>query len=735
MNVLRRIRRAPAPAIVVVLTIGLAVGVVSTMFTAFNAVLLRELPVRDPERLVRVVAVNPRGETTETLLAEDFLALRDASPRIELAAFTQSSAAVRDGDRLAVTGVEHVSEGFFDVAGARMVRGFLPRMGERGVVVSERFANASQLLINDVPHSVTGVVAFRGTNFAIPIDVWMPNDLAAAKRSNVRVIGRLGGTMNQADAQKILSAALPDKVRTATVRVGSERAMLIAPEMPGMVRIALILAGVLGGLAVLVAASNVAGVLFARVATRRRELAVRSALGATSGTLVRQIIGETLPLAIPAAILSHVIAFYGSRVYKALMPPQSVPPVDFAPDSRVALFGLLMALLATFFAGAAAAFQARRTTAGDLVTRGGSERTPRALGAIVVAQLAFATVVLLASALLVQTARAYRAIDPGFESAKQLIVPVVLETRDLAWLRDLAERVRQSPGVTHVAIARNTPLARQQHVVIERDGEKLDGLMTLIEGDYFGSISLPILRGRALEPGDRENVAVVNEKLGVGVGGRVTIDGRVYSVVGIARDARFNALAESPRPFVWTPIHDATLKSARLQIRTTHDLAATARDVNALLAAAELPPTAVPLEDSLRLDRGLATTASIIAGALGALTLLLAAIGLYGVVSARVTQRRRELAVRSALGATRGDLATLVAGGSFRLFLMGAIAGALLAIPVVRALASLLFGVEAFDPTSWGAVPVAVAIAVALATILPVRRALRTAPAELLRES
>jgi putative ABC transport system permease protein len=698
-------------AAVVILTIGLVVGADATIFTALNAILLRDLPVAHPERLFRIAAVTPRGETREDFSYGDFVAMRDAYASIAAFSSTRADA-----------GIEFVSDDFFPVIGARLAR------GTSGVVISSDLerrmfggnALGRTIEIQGRRETITGIAAgaFRGTNFAAPADVWLPLDRRDANAS-VRVIGRLANNATLVSVQETLTRALPDHKRIARVRAGAERAMLIQPGAPRAISIALTIALALMAMAALVAAANVLGVFFARIAVRRRDLAIRVALGATPRRVMREIVLEALPLSIPAAIVAYIVATLGSRVYLARIPMQSRPPLDLAPDARVALFTLLLSVAAVFCAALIAAFYARRTAPNGLSMRGGSLRTPPMLRWIVAVQLALSVVVLIVAGLLFQTARAYRNVDPGFEYAHQLAVPI--DSVPLPRLREIAERLRAINGTTHVAIATNTPLGRQTHITFKGiDGEPIEGNVTYFDGDYFGAVSIPLLSGTT--------PIVINETLA-----KRRPD---LAFTGIARDAKLSALAEDPAPHLFLPIERApALRNAFLVIRTTRDLAAATRDVNAVLIAYGILPATHRLEDSVRVDRWLAETASLVVGALATLTLLLAAVGLFGVVSAGVTSRARELAIRAAHGATPLLLARMIAASSGRLFGFGAFAGALIAIPAARSLASLLFGVTAFDRLTWLGVLFVIAMTVAISTALPARRAMAVNPSELLRES
>ena len=582
-------------------------------------------------------------------------------------------------------------------------------------------------IFNDVPHAVTGVAAFRGVNVVSPAVIWAP--LQPAER--VRLIGRLGEGVSIAQGARVLTEMLPDPRRTSAVRVGPERAMLIAPASPRIVSIATAIAAVLALGVVLVAAANVIGVLVARVTLRRGELSVRAALGASRTRIARQMIVETLPLAVPSALVAYLVAVLGSRGLTAVLPPMLTAAIDFTPGLRVLSFAGLLSMLATFFAGAAAAFQARRTTAAELGVRGVAAGTPVVLRAIVVVQLACTAVVLLATGLLLQTARVYRAIDPRFESDRQLTVSFDGGMLQASRVRELADLVRGVNGVTHVGIARNTPMARQASATVRVVDATREGHVSQIEDEFFASAGIPILRGRSVGRGD-VGMAVVNEATGVDVGQSVFVDDHEHRVVGVVRDARMSSLAEPPRPYVWLPWDERS--PMRLQVRAARDLGAVTRDVNALFRNAGVAVTVSRLREVVDADRLLAETAFVLAAVLGALTLFLAAVGLFGVVTTIVANRRRELAVRVALGATPFAIARLVASGTARILITGLILGGLLAVPTSRALASLLFGVSAFDPASWTVAPFLIALVVAGATCVPAARAMRTDPAQLLQE-
>jgi putative ABC transport system permease protein len=735
-------------SLVVILTIGLVVGADATIFTALNAFLLRPLPVSEPSRLFRAAAVSPRGETREDFSYGDFVALRDAFPSLAAFSGTRATAINPQSRRIESVGTEMVSDRFFSILGAQLAR------GSEGVVISaglERRMFGGDALgraieIQGKRETITGVAAgaFRGTNFANPTDVWLPLDRAPVERwasahrtgagglkpaappledaARVRLIGRLPNGATLAAAQETLTRALPDRRRIARVRAGAERAMLIQPGAPGAVSAAAIIAITLMALASLVAAANVVGVLFARLATRRRDLAIRVALGATPRRVMREIVLETIPLAIPAAILAYIVATLGSRFYLAGIPMQSRPAIEVSPDARVALFTFALSAAAVFCAAMLAALYARRATPQGLTAREGSARTPALLRWIVSLQLALSVVVLIAAGLLLQTARAYNAVDPGFEYTRQLRVPV--ENVPLPRLRELAERLRALDGTTHVAIATSTPLSRQTRMTFRAlDGEPIEGAVTYIDGDYFNTVGIRLLSGAAAAP-----AAVINEALAK--------RNPEIQHTGIAKDARLSALADPAEPHAFLPIERApSLRSAFLLIRTRRDLGIATRDVNAVLTAFGIPPAAHRLEDSVRVDRWLAETASIVAGALAALTLLLAALGLFGVVSAGVSNRARELAIRAAHGATPAALAKLIAASSARLLIAGTLAGAALAIPAAHSLASLLFGVHPFDALTWTAVFAVIIGSVAVATALPARRAMAANPTELLRET
>jgi putative ABC transport system permease protein len=720
---LRQTRRHRGVAIVVIVTIGLAVGADATVFSAINALLLRALPVAHPERLVRVVA-----NRAEELSWSEFETLRDATDRVALVAFTgfRSPVIEEHGGRIESLAGERVSERYFEVMTGAPLQGVLISDALRQRWFSDGDVIGRSLKINGIVYTVAGVApaGFRGTNFAAPADIWLP--LEKLDRERVRVIGRLaaGATMKDAGArlEAVAKAARPP----FSIRIGPERAMLINPSSPRVVVTGVTVALLLGALSVLVAAANIVSVLVARVVLRRRELLIRMSLGAQRQALVRQLVTESMPLALPAALLAWIVARFGSRVYTLFLPVQAIPAIDFSPDSRVVLFSFGLSLLVI----AGATLGAALHVTSSLDRAGRASRSSRLLPAIAIGQLALAVVVLVTAALLVRTAQAHTNIRPGFETAHQLIVPV-----DADRATDMALRIRELPAVAAVTIARNAPLGRQLHVNVQIAGQPVAAQWTLIDRGYFDALGIPMVRGRDFTSNERNRVAIVNETLARALGkdSVLRIDGRPepFTIVGVARDVHYSALTEPSAPYVYLPLPQGPLTAAVLLVRTTRD---TRLEIGALLTSQGVAPSVFALADSVRADLWLSRTASVVAGAPGLLSALLAAVGLFGVVSMSVQSRGRELAVRSALGATPASLGVLVARGSGRLLLIGLGAGALLAALMARALSAVLFGITPFDPASWVASVGVITIAVVAATAIPFFRAMTPMPISLLRE-
>ncbi|MDQ2669074.1 MAG: ADOP family duplicated permease, partial [Gemmatimonadota bacterium] len=508
-----------------------------------------------------------------------------------------------------------------------------------------------------------------------------------------------------------------------------------------------------------------ANLLLARAARRRREIAVRIALGAGRRRLVRQLLGESLLLAVAGGALGLLLALWGADLIASLQPPIAVPlALDFSPDARVVAFAAGLALVTGLLMGIAPALQASRP---DLVTslRDGGTDTGRSRlrGAFVVAQVAVSLVLLVAAGLFMRSLQQASTIEPGFTTRNALLATVDLslagypEERGATLFDGLLERVRALPGVdaasytTHVPLSLNS--ARRSLSVRGYEpgpGEEMEFGVAMVGPGYFETMGVPLLRGRGITGEDRAGapgVVVVNEAFArrfwpgedpigreVGLAGD---QGPWSTVVGIARDGKYGSRSEEPSPFYYIPYAQEPRSAVTLIVRTAgnpRDLVApvrgAVRETDPALAVAE----SMTLTESLELSLLPQRAGGLLLSGFGLLGLVLASLGIYGVIAYTVAQRTREVGIRMALGASSVSVVGLVVRYAARLVLIGVVIGLVAAFALARLVRGFLTGLDPSDPLTYGGV-VAVLCGVALlAAWLPARRAARVDPMVALRQ-
>jgi predicted permease len=521
------------------------------------------------------------------------------------------------------------------------------------------------------------------------------------------------------------------------------------------------------GLVLLIACGNVASMLLARASTRQREIALRLAIGADRGRLVRQLLAESLALAALGGLAGLGLALAANQALAAWQPPVPVElAFNYELDVRVLAFAVAVTLATTIVFGLVPALRASRP---DLVPalRGEAGSTGSARGlhlrdALVTAQLALSLVLLVSGALLVRGLVRAQGIHPGFDPARLAVLGFNLKmngySREQAVVlqRRLVDRVRALPGVERVALVSRAPLASDINMEGIRipaqhapDDEPALVDATSVEPDYFAALGLPVLEGRGLTDADDDGaprVVVVNQAMAQRywpgrspVGERLYTDGfdqPPHQVVGVVPDYKVRGLGESPRPYLHFPWRQQPGLSVTLLARTAGEAESALSAIRQAVLAEE--PRIVFDEDGTAVDLlrvTLAPTraaAALLAG-VGALALLLASIGLYGVVSYAVAQRTREVGVRMALGATIDDVIRLVLRRGMGLAAAGVGIGAVAAAAVTRVLSSLLYGVSAVDPLAFAAAAAVLLVVALLANVAPARRAARVDPMVALR--
>ncbi|HEY9427799.1 MAG TPA: ABC transporter permease, partial [Gemmatimonadaceae bacterium] len=652
-----------------------------------------------------------------------------------------------------------------------------------------------EVRVNGYPFTVIGVAPehFRGSIRGVQADIWVPyaargllspertagdaaTDLQRGDRG-MFVIGRLspGATLASAQAgldeiARRLHDAYPQNWsdvhgESRVVTLVPERDSRVLPQLRGAVFGFFGLLMTVVALMLLICCANVANLLLVRSAGRRREVSVRLALGAGRARLVRQLLTETAVIAILGGVVGLLIAKWATGLLMAFQPPLPVPvALDIALDGRVLAFTALVSALTGFIAGAAPAVGAARL---DLVSalkgttsdNGPRHRRPALRNVLVVSQVAICVVLLTMAGLLLRSLRAAQNADLGFDPGGVAIFSTELgnqgydEARGRAFYDDLLRRVAALPSVRAVSLAERTPLAldySRRGVGVEgyepAQGEDMEFGANIVGPGYLGLMHIPLERGRDFAESDRAGslpVAIVNQSFARRfwpgedpIGKRIRIGDSVREVVGIAHDSRTRSLDESPAPYFYLPFLQFYQPNMTLEVRTAGNPAAIIPTVRREIAALDrdLPVQSGTMEDALGLSLLPQRAGATLLGIFSVLGLVLASIGLYGVVAYAVAQRTRDLGIRVALGAGSRDIYRAVLGHGVKLTSLGLVIGIVAALLLARLAQGVLFGVSSTDPVTLGSVAAILAAVALLASFIPARRATRVDPMVALKE-
>jgi predicted permease len=795
---LRTLAKSPGFTAAAVATLALGIGANTAIFSVVDAVLLRPLPgVREPGRLLWIT--NRLEGRARPLSYLDFVDQHERSDSFAgLMAFDRRAVHVATGGEAERVEAEIVSGEFFSVLRVEPFRGrtFLPddeRQARPVAVLSHAYwqrkyqasdgAVGSALTINGQPYMVVGVAppGFIGLDLEklpdiyVNLTAWMQ---ASRRREMINrnsawlgVMGRLrpGVSAPRASAQVATVAAQSSAERAADKRkltASTEPVRGFVPPGHGGDILPLALLGLAAtGLLLLIAAGNVASLLLARAAARRREIGIRLALGASRGRIIRLLLTESVLLAVLGAGLGALISGWSLDV---LLSRLAAPPgIQPSLDRAVLLYTTLVAVGASLVFGLAPAWSASRANPASSVkdAAAGSASRSRLQGALVATQMALCVVLLAAAGLFLRSLEKAAFSDVGLDrktAASVLAVSFDLETQGYSkdgrqtFERTLLERAASTPGVVSAALAEILPLAGRaigDSVAPEgqeaADGEAGMTFTNSVSPGYFRTLGIPLVAGRDFQDSDRPGaakVAVINELLArrfwptesaLGKRLRVGSDPGLHEVVGVARDGKYVSLTEEPRPFLYLPLlqHGAIFNETVLLARSEPGAAILgalrdeARGLDPALPLFHVRTMAESLDGQLS-DRRQGT---LLIAVFGALALLLAAVGLYGVVAYSVTGRTREIGVRMALGAARRDVVALFVGRGARLALIGVGAGLVLSAGLTRLLVGMLFGVGPTDAATFAGVSLLLTAVAMLASWLPARRAARIDPMEALR--
>ncbi len=813
----RALSRSPGFALVAVLTLALGIGANTAIFSVVKALILRDMPgVEQPEELVAVYTSDFSSGLYGSSSFPDYSNYHNQASRFSgLAAYSfPMDATLRaSGEPERVTTML-VTANYFDVLGVhasagRMFSADLQPDGPTPAVISsalwrQRFGSdpgmvGSEISLNGQPLTIVGVASedFRGTSLSTSPEVWIPmsavavmgrgSEILSSRGSRwLGMIGRLspGSTLPQAGEQiRTIAARLgaefpdtnlgtlqtPDQPRPMTL-VPADDAMISPSARENAVQMAWLLMAVVG-LVLLIACANLANLLLARATGRSREIAVRLSLGAGRMRILRQLLTESLLLALIGGAAGLILAQWLSQTILASLAstfavPEALPSTGL--DAGVLIFTLAVALVSGLLFGLAPALRASGANlAGSL--RGGAGQASGAKGgfslrsALVIGQIALALPLLVGTGLLIQSLRATLAVDPGYTLEEAMIGSIDLSTSDyeveqaLALYDGMKRNVASLPGVESAALAEIIPVdprGSRTSIVVDgydpRPGEDMELNFNSVSDEFLETMGIPIIAGRGFAAADRAGappVVVVNETFAArywgdaGAVGRYIRyggpEGEPVTVVGVVRDGKYRDLHEEPMPYMYRPLAQHFSPRVNLVAATSDaDPLALAPSVRAELdrlapnvALFDVRSLSENQSSLVATERGIAT---LVTG-FGLLALMLPALGIYGVMSFLVTQRTREIGVRMALGARTMDTVALVLRDGLALTITGLGVGAVTALLATRLLTGFLYGVSASDPKVYLFTTLVLATAAALAAYIPARRATRIDPMTALR--
>jgi putative ABC transport system permease protein len=804
---LRHLRRNPGTTAVMVFTLALGIGASTAIFSVVYCVLLRPLPYAHANRIVAVFEVTSHGQPSR-LADPNFDDFRDQSRSFEaIAKYDNYVTSVSGATQPTRTMVADISPAFLRVFGVQPLLGRdfsdddAKKGAGRSALVSYGYwrqnlgapadLSQSHLRIDGAMYSVIGVLP-AGFRFPADVDLWLPADLNGEGQSrtshNYSAVGRLRSGVTVAQANQDISA-IARRIHDTSSEQGDyllKDAMVLPLQrsLTGKARLPLlVLLGAVGFL-LLVACANVANLLLAQASVRARELAIRSALGAGRGRLIRQFLTEAFLLSLVGGALGVLGAFWGVAGLVALA-PGDLPRIESISISiPVLLFALL---LSTAIAVGLGASTAARATSGDLrqgLVEGGrgqaDSRGSRRLGQVIVAaQIAITLALVVGAGLLGRSLMRVLEVNPGFRVDKIVAMDV-----SLPWVNDpnakagqaifyanLIERLRQIPGVRNVGAASALPLA---------EGGLPDGMFLLMTPDevpktvddfgalsqqkerigiadfcvasngYFQVLGIPLIRGRIFDEHDGGNslhVAVISESLARerwpnqdAIGhtiefGNMDGDLRLLTIVGIVGDTREYGLDAPPRPTVYVDLFQRpspAITIAMLSDGDTRSVTAAARGILQEMNP-ELPAKFQTFSQVYSASLGSRRFNVVLIGFFGLVALLLATAGVFGVMAYAVNRRTHEIGVRVALGAGSGDVLRMVIAEGMRAILIGVGIGIVGALVLTRTVQSLLFGVTSTDPLTFGAVTLLLVGTALLACLVPARRAMKVDPMVALR--
>jgi putative ABC transport system permease protein len=795
---LRQLRKSPGFTAVAVITLALGIGANTAIFSVANAVLLRNLPYKNPESLVLLWSVGRDGNNRDQSSFTDLDDYRSENRVFEnIVPFSDWSATfIGGGDPARIPGMQ-VGDGYLQLMGTKpfLGRDFLPEEqieGKDNVLIltyglwQQRFGGdrnvvGRQINLSGKPYTVVGVTPqdfpmLPVTLVSGPAQFYRPaaekHDDKERLSRHFRAVARLrpGVSIDQAQADlnqinSALAKEFPDEYSTTGIRVVSVHDDIAAGLRPTL----LVLLGAIGFL-LLIACANVSNLLLSRAIRRKREIALRSALGARRAQLIRQVLTESVLLAVCGGVFGVVLAFFSTRLIVALGAKVIPQLAGASMDSRVLAFTATASVLTGLLFGSAPAMRASDVNLAEILTEGArsTDATHELLRkGLAISEIALALVLLAGGGLLLRTLSKLQAVDPGFRPDHLLTVDIGLPSarypagtvKPVTFYRELLQGVNALPGIKDAGAVSILPLGSN----FDTAGTEPEGFVYgagqmpyperyIVTPGYFDAMKIRLMRGRFLSHADDENAplaVLVSETAARSwwpnqdpIGRRVKVPGfdpgpqPWRTVVGVVADVKQAGLNAPHTMQIYLPHAQYGNGFLTLVMRTGSDPLSVAGEVRR--SVAQLDPE-LPVANIASMDQVLSDSVSpqrfsaVLLGTLAGVGLLLATVGVYGVLSYEVSRKTREIGIRVALGAARTDVLALIVGQGARLLLLGVIIGTAAALLLTRLMSRLLFGISSSDPVTFASVTLFLLAVALLACYIPARRAAKVDPMVALR--
>ena len=794
---LRGLWKRPGFTAVAVLTLALGIGANTAIFSVVNAVLLKPLQFRDPDRLVMIWEdATFAGFPRNTPAPANYVDWKTQTQSFEdVAASAESTFNLTgDGDPERVTAYK-VTANFFPLFGVppALGRGFTAdddRPGAQKVAVlshalwQTRYGSDRQIVNRDIQldgekYTVVGVMPAGFQFFESDVRLWVPIALDAEDLANrgghyLKVVARMKPAVTMDQAQADLAAVM--------ARIGKDHpqetfdgklgafVMPLREQLAGDVRSSLVVLLVAVACVLLIACANVAGLLLARAVARRREIALRIALGASRQRVVRQLLTESLLLSAAAGIIGSILAYWSFAFLQRLIPEQMALLTSLTLDTRILLFTLLISLGTGVIFGLVPALQSAKVDLNEALKQGTRvTSTGKLRSALIVFEVAASVVLLVGAGLLIQTLfqlfNQYSVLQPEQVLTMRTVLPQTKykePQQRQAFYEQVLDRVEHLPGVVAAGYTTSIPLVWKggtsgfvpEEFTTPIPGMAYDANHREVSANYLQAMNIPLREGRYFDKRDNENsmrVAIINETMARqywpgqnALGRRFNIgdpnDGEWMEIIGIVADVRQMGLDEPVKAEMYVPYRQVTdwpgFVPRDLAIRTSGDTSNVVGAVRQIIR--EVDPdqpisNIATMSDVLGVEAEQRRMGMIMLAAFAGLALLLASLGIYGVLAYFVTQHTNEIGVRIALGANRRNILALVLKKGMGLTLLGVTIGLAAAFALTRLMSSLLFGVKAFDPLTFVVVPLLLALVALLACWIPARRATKVDPMIALR--